>query len=273
MNTVADFLSHLVSDSNEKLIVRSSEEVSTQPNEVNFESLGIVQENQVFFQTDDVEMQSEEQLCQRKQEKRNVVHTERHRLKKISNKSQIHSLLSNKKTHHIQRQNPNILHRRYSRDAAGISHLQMFSLGHLKDTLLTSLYGQAGKHPGISKMMQEIRQKYYFPSNANHVHKWVTECEICVQDKKKVDNAQITPELRSIPESDSGPEDVMPLDLLPELRPSRGYEKIITAIVVSSKYAFTYPLSNPTVVSRANVLLNTMTRHACLPTLLIADKG
>ena len=40
-----------------------------------------------------------------------------------------------------------------------------------------------------------------------------------------------------------------------------------------SRYAFTYPVSKPTAVNTAKVLIDIMTRHAYLPTLIIKDKG
>ena len=65
----------------------------------------------------------------------------------------------------------------------------------------------------------------------------------------------------------------MQIDLLPELPPSGGYENMITAIDVFSRYAFAYPVSNPTAVNTAKVIIDIMTRHAYLPTLIITDKG
>ena len=65
----------------------------------------------------------------------------------------------------------------------------------------------------------------------------------------------------------------MQIDFLPELPPSGGYEIIITAIDVFSRYAFAYPVSNPTAVNTAKVIIDTMTRHAYLPTLIITDEG
>ena len=52
-----------------------------------------------------------------------------------------------------------------------------------------------------------------------------------------------------------------------------GYENIITAIDVFSRYTFAYPVSNPTAVKTAKVIIDIMTRHAHLPTLIITDKG
>ena len=124
--------------------------------------------------------------------------------------------------------------------------------------------------PRCFKNDAEIRQKYYFPSIAICVRSWVRGCEISIQDKR-INNTRITPELIHIPEWDIGPEDLMQIDLLPEFPPSGGYENIITAIDVFSRYAFAYPVSNPTAVNIAKVIIDIMTRHAYLPTLNITD--
>ena len=119
--------------------------------------------------------------------------------------------------------------------------------------------------------MREIRQKYYFPSIANRVRKWVKTCRICVQDER-IENSQHTPELISIPECDLGPAKVMQIDLLLELPPSGGHENIITAIDVFSRYVFVYPVSSPRAVNKARVIIDIMTRHAYFPTVIITDK-
>ena len=87
-----------------------------------------------------------------------------------------------------------------------------------------------------------------------------------------MNNTRITPDFIHFPERDLGPEDLMQIELLPNLPPSGGYKNIITAIDVFSKYAFAYPVSNPTAVNTAKVIKDIMTRHAYLPTLIITDK-
>ena len=77
-----------------------------------------------------------------------------------------------------------ILCRQYYNDLGVVSHLQVLLPGQLLKVLLQSIHGTAGKHPGISEMMQEIRQKYYFPSIATYFRNWVRDCEICIQDKR-----------------------------------------------------------------------------------------
>ena len=52
-----------------------------------------------------------------------------------------------------------------------------------------------------------------------------------------------------------------------------GYENISTAIDVFSRYAFAYPVSHPTAVNTAKVIIDIMKRHAYLPTLNITDRG
>ena len=64
----------------------------------------------------------------------------------------------------------------------------------------------------------------------------------------------------------------MQTDLLPELAPGGGYGNLITAVDMFSRYAFAYPVSNPTAVNTANVILDIMTRQAYLPTLIKTDK-
>ena len=65
----------------------------------------------------------------------------------------------------------------------------------------------------------------------------------------------------------------MQIDLVPGLPPSGGYENIVTAMDVFSRYLFAYPTANQDATTVAKVLINIMTKHAYLPTLLISDKG
>ena len=110
-------------------------------------------------------------------------------------------------------------------------------------------------------MLYEIRQKYYYPGIGKIVKQWVQGCEICMKDKR-TKNPSITPELLNLPEWDLGPENDLQIDLLPNLPPSGGYENIITALDVFSKYLFAYPVTDASASSTAKVLIDIMTRHA-----------
>ena len=65
----------------------------------------------------------------------------------------------------------------------------------------------------------------------------------------------------------------MQIDLVPGLPPYSGYENIMTAMDVFSRYLFAYPTSNQDATTIAKVIINIVTKHAYLPTTLISDKG
>ena len=69
------------------------------------------------------------------------------------------------------------------------------------------------------------------------------------------------------------PEDAMQINLAPGLPPSCGYENIVTAMDVFSRYLFAYPTSNQDATTITKVIINIMIKHAYLPTILISDKG
>ena len=81
------------------------------------------------------------------------------------------------------------------------------------------------------------------------------------------------PPLQNPNEYITAPEDAMQIDLVPGLPPSGGYENIVTAIDVFSRYFFAYPTSNQDAKTVAKVIINIMTKHAYLPTTLISDEG
>ena len=130
-----------------------------------------------------------------------------------------------------------IITRQYYDETGIVKYNQILLPKHLGTELLEALHGKANGHPGIAKIIQENRSKSYCPGIAKLVRKWVNGCETCIKDKKN-SNDQITPEILNLPEWTLGPEEAMQIDLLPNLQPSGGYENIITAIDVFSRYLF-----------------------------------
>ena len=106
---------------------------------------------------------------------------------------------------------------KYCDETGQIKYHQISLPKHLLEEILQAIHGTAHRHPGISEMLQEIRQKYYYPGIAKHVKKWVEGCETCAGDKR-VRNITITPEILTLPEWDLGPEDATQIDLLPKRR-------------------------------------------------------
>ena len=260
-NTAADYLSRMEMDPTEKLVLTIRADVETQPIEVNVQSTGVSEEEQVFFTEEDNE--TEEQIWERKRQSKtglkvaetviqidaiskNVVEEITNFTQKLRRTNQI--LLEQSKdpillqlkakiqkeelSEEILQQDiryrlylnnldrkvlkDEIVTRKYYDETGQIKYHQVLLPKHLLKELLQAIDGTAHRHPGISKMLQEIRQNYYYPGMAKHVKKWVEGCETCAKDKR-VPNNTITPELLNLPEWDLGPEDAMQIDLLSNL--------------------------------------------------------
>ena len=107
---------------------------------------------------------------------------------------------------------------------------------------------------------------------AQVIREWVMSCEQCIRESR-IDRSLTRPPLQNPNEHITAPEDSMQIDLVPDLPPSGGYENIVTAKGVFSRYLFAYPTSNKDTKAIAKVLNNIMTNYAYLPTTLISDKG
>ena len=70
-----------------------------------------------------------------------------------------------------------------------------------------------------------------------------------------------------------GPEDCLEIDIFPNLPSSNGYKHIITMMDVFSRYLFANPTQDMTAKTVARCIIDVMTRHCYLPTVILTDKG
>ena len=164
------------------------------------------------------------------------------------------------------------LMRKYYGECGQITHHQILIPEYLITELLTAIHGQMGKHPGITKMIQECRSKYYYPGLAKRIKQWVMQCEDCIK-YKRINNSQIRPKMINETEHVLGPEDILEIDILPNLPKSAGYQNIVTMIDVFYRYLFAYATQNVTAQTIGRCIVDVMTRHAYLPTLILSEKG
>ena len=165
-----------------------------------------------------------------------------------------------------------LLFRKYYGETVSVKHYRIFTPKQLVKEVLRNLHGDFGKHPGITKTIMAYREKYYYPNMAQLIGEWVLSCEQCLRESRI--NPRLTrPPLQNPNEYNTAPEDAMKIDLVPGLPPSGGYENIVTAIDVFFRYLFAYPTSNQDPKTDAKMIINIMTKHAYLPTILISDKG
>ena len=77
-----------------------------------------------------------------------------------------------------------VLARQYFDKTGQIQYYQFLMSQHLVTELMESVHEQAHKHPGIAKMLQEIRQKYSYPGITKLVKKWVQCCETSAKENE-----------------------------------------------------------------------------------------
>ena len=130
-----------------------------------------------------------------------------------------------------------LLYRKYFGETGSVKYYQILIPKQLVKEVLRSLHGEFGKHPGISKTIIACREKYFFPKMAQLIREWVMSCEQCIRESR-IDFSFTRPPLQNPNEHITAPEDAIPIDLVPELPPSGGYENIVTAMEVFSRYLF-----------------------------------
>ena len=94
---------------------------------------------------------------------------------------------------------------------------------------------------------------------------------MCIQNKR-INNDLLKTELLNCTDWDLGPEDILQMDILPNLPPSGGYENIITAAFFS-RYLFAYPATRITASSVARVIMDILCKDTYLPSTIITDLG
>ena len=151
-----------------------------------------------------------------------------------------------------------LLFRKYFGETGIVKYYQILIPKQLVKEVLRSLHGEFGKHSGIYKTIIAYREKSYFPKMAQLIREWVMSCEQCIRESR-IDRSFTRPPLQNPNEHITAPEDAMQIDLVPELPPSEGYENIVTAMDVFSRYLFAYPTSNQDAKTIAKVVINIMT--------------
>ena len=164
-----------------------------------------------------------------------------------------------------------VLMRKYDGEDGTVTHHQIFIPKRIVPELLSTLHGKMNKHPGISKMIQESRTKFYYPGLARKIRAWVINCPDCIANKR-IDTRQIRPKMLSHTEFTFSREDCLEDDFLPNLPSSNGYKHIITMMDAFSRYFFADPTQDMMARTVGRCIVDVMTRHCYLPTVILTDK-
>ena len=128
-----------------------------------------------------------------------------------------------------------LLFRKYFGETGSVKYYQFLIPKQLVKEVLRSLHGELGKHPGIFKTIIAYREKYYLPKMAQLTREWVMSCEKCIRESR-IDRTLNRFPLQSPNEHITPPEDAIQIVLVSELPPSGGYENIVTAMDVFSRF-------------------------------------
>ena len=77
-----------------------------------------------------------------------------------------------------------VLMRKYYGEDGTVTHHQIIIPKQIVPELLSTLHGKTNKHPGITKMIQECRAKFYYPGLSRKIRAWVTSCPDCIANKR-----------------------------------------------------------------------------------------
>ena len=165
-----------------------------------------------------------------------------------------------------------LLYRQYFGDNGKVKYLQVLLPQQLVDEFIQHHHGKYGKHPGIAKTIHQCCEKYYFPRPAARIANHISHCRDSAQTKRTPNNS-IRPPLIDMSKVAMGPEDALQMDIVPFDDPSGGYNAVITAMDVFSRYLFAYSVARIDTRTVTRVLTDIITRHCFLPTTIITDKG
>ena len=135
-----------------------------------------------------------------------------------------------------------LLFRKNNGETGSVNYCLKLIPKKLLDKVLRILHGENGKQPGVTKTIFAYGQNYYYSTMAQLFTEWVKPCEQCFTESR-IDRILTRPLKQNPNEHITVPEDAMQIDLVPQLPPSRGYENIVTATDVFSRYSFAYPTS------------------------------
>ena len=165
-----------------------------------------------------------------------------------------------------------LLYRQYFGDTDKVKYFKVLLPKHLVDEFIQHQHGLFSKHPGIAKVIQQCRERYYYQGLALKICQHISQCHECLQTKRTPNNT-ITPPLIDMSQITMGPEDALQTDIIPFDEPSGEYNAIITAMDVFSRYLFAYNVVRVDTKTVARVLIDIITRHCYLPTTIITDNG
>ena len=163
-----------------------------------------------------------------------------------------------------------VLYRRYVPvDGRTNSHLQLVVPKSLRKEILKELHeGAMGAHLGEEKLLNQVKQRFYWPGHFNDVKNWCRTCPTCAVSKTPPKKPRAA--LHSI---QSGyPLQIVATDILGPLpESSAGNSYLLVVGDYFSRFMEAYPIHNMEAPTVARVLLDKFFCHFGIPEQLVED--
>ena len=143
----------------------------------------------------------------------------------------------------------------------------------LRPEILAALLHDAklgGGHLGIRKTCAKVAERHFWPGWREETERYCIECRECELNKKPTK----TPKAPLVPSCEEGPLERVEIDIMGPLPSTRhGYQYVLVACDVFTKYVRAWPLRTQTAAETASVLYNRwMTVHG-VPDTIHSDRG
>ena len=148
--------------------------------------------------------------------------------------------------------------------------LQLVAPPELREEIFGHVHeSSVGGHLGVTKTLEKIRVRYYWPGCKSDIRRWCSQCNTCAQVKAGPNYQARMQSMRAV-----APLDIVALDVLGELPETDNGNKYI--LVVSdyfTKWVEAYPMPNQTAQTTADIFVREFVTRLGCPRQLHSDQG
>ena len=164
-----------------------------------------------------------------------------------------------------------MLYRRWENESGKVSKPLLVVPRSLVNDVLTSLHdGPTAGHLGITKTLQKVRERFYWPGQRQDVEDWLRKCEKCATGKGATKGTRAP--LVSCPPS--YPMERVAIDILGALSESANHNKFIMVVGdYLSKWTESYAIPNQEAHTVSQKLVDEFICRYGVPKSIHADQG